>query len=165
MGVSEAALYRHFPSKARMFEALIEFAEESVFGLLNRVMSEQTDTAERLRQLIAVALGFSARNPGITRVLLGDALVGEHERLRSRVAQFSERLETQVRQILRDGELRDDARPALPASAAARTVVALVEGSMSRFVRSHFRQRPDEDIDALRQAVVRAVLRQPGSAA
>ena len=145
-----------------MFEGLIEFAEETVFGLLGRVMAEQPGTADRLRGLLAVTLGFAARNPGITRVLLGDALVGEHERLRARVAQFFERLETQVRQILRDGELRDDARPALPASAAARTVVALVEGSMSRFVRSRFRQPPDEDIEALREALVCAVLRQAG---
>lgn len=162
LGVSEAALYRHFPSKARMFEALIEFAEETVFGLLGRVMAEQDGTDERLRQLLTVTLGFSARNPGITRVLLGDALVGEHERLRARVARFFERLETQVRQILRDGELRDDARPALPASAAARTVVAVIEGSMSRYVRSRFRQRPDEDLETLRHALVRAVLREPG---
>ena len=162
LDVSEAALYRHFPSKARMFEGLIEFAEETVFGLLGRVLSEQPGTADRLRGLLAVTLGFAARNPGITRVLLGDALVGEHERLRARVAQFFERLETQVRQILRDGELRDDARPALPASAAARTVVALVEGSMSRFVRTRFRQPPDEDLDALREALVRAVLKEPG---
>ena len=164
LGVSEAALYRHFPSKARMFEALIEFAEETVFGLLGRVMAEQAGTAERLRQLLGVTLGFAARNPGITRLLLGDALVGEHERLRVRVAHFFERLETQVRQILRDGELRDDARPALPASVAARTVVAVIEGSMSRFVRSRFRQAPDEDLEALRGALVRAVLREPGGA-
>ena len=163
LGVSEAALYRHFPSKARMFEALIEFAEDSVFGLLTRVLNERQGTRERLHGVLAVTLGFAARNPGITRVLLGDALVGEHERLRERVGRFFERLETQVRQVLRDGELRDDARPALPASATARTLIAVIEGSMARFVRTRFRQRPDEDLEVLGQSLVAALLREsPG---
>lgn len=161
VGVSEAALYRHFPSKARMYEALIEFAEESVFGLLGRVMSEQQDTEARLQALLKVTLGFAARNPGITRLLLGDALVGEHERLRERVARFFDRLETQVRQILRDGELRGEARVAIPASSAARTLVAVVEGSMARFVRSRFRQPPTEDLEVLCTALIGALLRAP----
>ncbi len=161
VGVSEAALYRHFPSKARMYEALIEFAEDSVFGLLGRVMGEQRDTRARLQAVLDITLGFAARNPGITRVLLGDALVGEHERLRERVARFFERLDTQVRQILRDGELRDDARAALPASAAARTLLAVIEGSMARYVRTRFRQSPDEDLESLRTVFIGALLRAP----
>ena len=159
LGVSEAALYRHFPSKARMFEALIEFAEESVFGLLNRLLAEQQDTRARLGGLLAVTLGFAARNPGITRVLLGDALVGEHERLRERVARYFDRLETSVRQILREGELRDDTRAAVPQAAAARTLIAFIEGSMARFVRSRFRQSPDEDLETLQRVVLVALLR------
>jgi TetR/AcrR family transcriptional regulator len=163
VGVSEAALYRHFPSKARMYEALIEFAEDSVFGLLGRVVGEQQDTRARLQALLGVTLGFAARNPGITRLLLGDALVGEHERLRERVARFFERIETQIRQILRDGELRDDARVAVPASAAARTLLAVIEGSMARFVRSRFRESPEEDLETLRTALVGALLRAPAA--
>jgi len=99
--------------------------------------------------------------PGITRLLLGDALVGEHERLRERVAQFFDRLEAQVRQILRDGELRDEARVAIPASSAARTLVAVIEGSMARFVRSRFRQPPTEDLEVLCTALIGALLRAP----
>ena len=96
VGVSEAALYRHFPSKAKMFEALIEFAEESVFGLANRILAEEGDATRRCERILTMLLTFSDRNPGITRVLLGEALLGEHERLRARVSQFFDRFETQL---------------------------------------------------------------------
>ena len=88
VGVSEAALYRHFASKAQMFEALIEFAEETVFGVFNQVMSEQREAEIRLLHLTTALLRFAERNPGIARVLTGDILLGEHERLRGRVQQF-----------------------------------------------------------------------------
>ncbi|RKZ66619.1 MAG: nucleoid occlusion factor SlmA, partial [Gammaproteobacteria bacterium] len=102
VGVSEAALYRHFASKAKMFEALIDFSEESVFGLINSILEQEKDAIVRCEKIVQVLLGFSERNPGITRVLVGDALVGENERLRGRVLQFFERLETQFKQILRE---------------------------------------------------------------
>ncbi|MDX1574125.1 MAG: nucleoid occlusion factor SlmA, partial [Methylophaga sp.] len=105
LGVSEAALYRHFPSKARMFEGLIEFAEDTVFGLIRRIMDDEKDALARCEKIIALLLGFSAKNPGITSVLVGVALTGETERLRQRVSQFFDRLETQFRQILREREL------------------------------------------------------------
>jgi TetR/AcrR family transcriptional regulator len=144
VGVSEAALYRHFPSKAKMFEALIEFAEESVFGLVTRIISEEPDPTRRCERLLTMLLTFSDRNPGITRILLGEALVGEHERLRVRVSQFFDRLETQLKQVLREGEQVADLR--LPASVAviANLLMAVFEGRMIQFSRSDFEHPPLE---------------------
>ena len=107
VGVSEAALYRHFASKAKMFEALIDFAEESIFGLINKIISNETDATLRCEKIIQLMLGFSEKNPGITRILIGDALLGENERLHARVMHFLDRLETQFRQILREANLGD----------------------------------------------------------
>jgi TetR/AcrR family transcriptional regulator len=145
VGVSEAALYRHFPSKAKMFEALIEFAEESVFGLSKRIMSEEHGPARRCEKLISMLLAFADQHPGLTRILLGDALVGEHERLRARAAQFFDRFETQLRQVLRDAR-QDD--PGLLAPGAVATVanllMAVVEGRMAQYRRSGFSRSPIE---------------------
>ena len=144
VGVSEAALYRHFPSKAKMFEALIVFSEESVFGLANRIVAEERATAGRCERILRMLLGFSERNPGITRVLLGEALVGEHERLRSRVSQFFDRFETQLKQILREGEQNDGVRLLAPVGAVANLLMAVVEGRMIQFSRSGFTRAPTE---------------------
>jgi TetR/AcrR family transcriptional regulator len=144
VGVSEAALYRHFPSKAKMFEALIEFAEESVFGLANRILSEEPDATRRCERILSMLLTFSDRNPGITRVLLGEALVGEHERLRVRVTQFFDRLETQLKQILREGEQVADLRLGASVAAIANLLMAVVEGRMTQFSRSGFEHPPLE---------------------
>jgi len=116
LGVSEAALYRHFPSKARMFEALIEFIEDTVFGLINRILDDQPTAQARCEAILGVLLGFAARNPGLSRILVGDALTGENERLRTRIMQFYDRLETQLKQILREAESKGE----LPASAIPR---------------------------------------------
>ncbi len=144
VGVSEAALYRHFASKAKMFEALIDFAEESVFSLANKIMEQDKDVILRCERLIQLVLGFSERNPGITRVLLGDALVGENERLRVRVGKFFERVETQIKQILREANLSNGARAMAPIDAAANEIVALIEGRMSQYVRTNFEKKPTE---------------------
>lgn len=144
VGVSEAALYRHFASKAKMFEALIDFAEDSVFSLTNKIMEQEQSVLLRCERLIQLILGFSERNPGITRVLLGDALVGENERLRARVAKFFERVETQVKQILREANLADGPRAMAPIDAAANQIVALIEGRMSQYVRTNFNRKPTE---------------------
>ena len=144
VGVSEAALYRHFASKAKMFEALIDFAEESVFSLINKIMEQDQNVMLRCEHLIQLILGFSERNPGITRVLLGDALVGENERLRVRVGKFFERVETQVKQILREANLSDGPRAMAPIDAAANEIVALIEGRMSQYVRTNFNMKPTE---------------------
>jgi TetR/AcrR family transcriptional regulator len=140
VGVSEAALYRHFPSKARMFEGLISFAEESVFARINQILGEEKNTQVRTARVVYLLLGFSDRNPGITRILLGDALVGERERLHERVQQFFERVDLQLRQILREAELRKDADLRASPEAAAALLTAFVEGRMQQFLRSRFTQ-------------------------
>lgn len=149
LGVSEAALYRHFPSKAKMFEALIAFAEETVFGVIAKILGEEADGRERVRRILQVMLTFSSRNPGITRILLGDALVGEHERLRERAAQFFERLETLVRQILRESRLRESVRANIAPTEAARVITTCVQGAMAGYVRSGFRQQPSTGLEPL----------------
>ena len=143
VGVSEAALYRHFASKAKMFEALIDFAEETVFGLMNRILAQDRDILLRCEKMLQLLLGFSERNPGITRVLLGDVLVGENDRLQARVAQFFERLETQFRQVLRETNLETGApRPAGSIEATANQLLAFAEGKMCQYVRSSFTKLP-----------------------
>ena len=153
VGVSEAALYRHFPSKAKMFEALIEFAEESVFGLANRVLGEESDATRRCERILTMLLTFSDRNPGITRVLLGEALVGEHERLRARVSQFFDRFETQLKQILREGEQIADLGLRASVAAIANLLMAVVEGRMTQFSRSGFEHSPIESWEQQWQAL------------
>jgi len=138
VGVSEAALYRHFPSKARMFEGLISFAEENVFARINQILEDEKNTQIRVAKVIYLLLGFADRNPGITRILLGDALVGERERLHERVQQFFERVDVQLRQILREASLRQDASLRASPEAAAALLTAFVEGRMQQFLRSRF---------------------------
>ncbi|MGD8957807.1 MAG: nucleoid occlusion factor SlmA [Chromatiaceae bacterium] len=140
VGVSEAALYRHFPSKARMFEGLIGFAEENVFARFNQILSEEKNTEARVAKVIYLLLGFADRNPGITRVLLGGALIGERERLHERVQQFFERIDLQLRQILREAQLRQDVRLRCKPEDAAALLTAFVEGRMQQFLRSRFAQ-------------------------
>ncbi len=143
VGVSEAALYRHFASKAKMFEALIEFAEDSIFSLFNQVMGEQKDARTRCLHLTTALLKFAERNPGIARVLVGDVLVGEHERLRQRVAQFFARVETQFKQALREAILSDDRTPNPDAVAASADVLlAVTTGRLDQFVRTDFTTLP-----------------------
>lgn len=138
VGVSEAALYRHFASKARMFEGLIEFAEETVFARINLILEEEKETEARCAKVVYLLLGFADRNPGITRVLLGDALVGERERLLQRVQQFFERVDVQLRQILRESSLRGDAVLRVEPEAGSSLLTAFIEGRLHQFQRSRF---------------------------
>jgi TetR/AcrR family transcriptional regulator len=147
VGVSEAALYRHFPSKAKMFEGLIEFIEDTIFGLVNRILKEESSAIKQCENILALLLGFSERNPGLTRILSGDILTGETERLRLRVNQFFERLETQLKQILREGELSKELSIAIPVQAQANLFVAVAEGRMIQYVRSGFKRSPLESWD------------------
>ena len=163
VGVSEAALYRHFPSKAKMFEALIEFAEESVFGLANRILNEEHDAVRRSERILTMLLTFSDRNPGITRVLLGEALVGEHERLRTRVSQFFDRFETQIKQVLREGEQATNSGMRAPVATIANLLMAVVEGRMTQFSRSGFTRSPTEDWDRQWQALRAGLFADPES--
>jgi TetR/AcrR family transcriptional regulator len=142
VGVSEAALYRHFPSKAKMLEALIEFIEESVFNLVNRILQDEKGMHARCQKILSVALGFAEKNPGITRLLTGDVLLGETERLRKRIDKFYERLETQLKQVLREGEANQELKPVSPVQAQANLMLCLVEGRLQQFVRSGFTISP-----------------------
>ena len=146
VGLSEAALYRHFPSKARMFEGLIEFAEDVIFTLFNQVMSEQHEARTRCFHLTIALLRFAERNPGISRILMGDILVGEHQRLRVRVMKFYARVETQFKQALREANLTDgETRDSAAVAATAGLLVAVVVGRLDQFVRSDFKTSPTAD--------------------
>lgn len=147
VGVSEAALYRHFPSKAKMFEGLIEFVEDAVFSRVAVITGEQGNALEQVGKILQLLLTFMERNPGISRIFNGDALAGEHPRLRDRVGQFYDRLETQIKQILREAEIREGKRTQLIVSSSANVLMAAAEGRISQFVRSHFQRRPTEDWD------------------
>jgi TetR/AcrR family transcriptional regulator len=157
VGVSEAALYRHFASKAQMFEALIDFAEETIFSLVTRILEQESDADMRCDRIVKLLLGFAERNPGITRVLLGDALVGENERLRVRVVKFFDRVETQIKQILREANLGQGPRANGTIDVTANHIMTLIEGHMSRFVRTNFEKKPtayvDEQWQVLRQGL------------
>ena len=145
LDVSEAALYRHFPSKARMFESLIEFIEESIFSRINRILAEEPDPQARVQQIAILLLGFAEKNPGLARLLQGGVLTGETERLRTRISQFYDRVETQLRQILREGEVANGGKT--PVNDSARLFLALIEGRIAQFVRSDFKQLPADGWD------------------
>ena len=159
VGVSEAALYRHFASKAKMFEALIDFSEDAVFGLITSILEQEKDAIVRCEKIVQVLLGFSERNPGITRILAGDALVGENERLRARALQFFERLETQFRQILREANLDDSARLIGTIDSGANQILTLVEGKMNQFIRTSFNKKPTEHYQEQWQVLQRGLFR------
>ncbi|WP_336365751.1 nucleoid occlusion factor SlmA [Marinobacter sp. C2H3] len=147
VGVTEAALYRHFPSKRKMFEALIEFAEDAVFSRCQVILQEQEDARTRLLQLAHLVLVFAERNPGLCCVLTGDALMGEDAALRKRASQFFDRLETQLRQVLKEGEIREGLRPRTSAARGAEFVMVFLEGRTQRFVRSSFARLPTADFE------------------
>ncbi|GEM76035.1 nucleoid occlusion factor SlmA [Vibrio sagamiensis] len=147
VGVSEAALYRHFPSKARMFEGLIEFIEDALMTRINRILEDEKDTLERIRMVMHLILAFSERNPGLTRILSGHALMFENERLRERINQLFERIETQLRQILRERKLREGKSFPVDERILAAQILGQVEGSLNRFVRSDFKYQPTENFD------------------
>lgn len=142
VGVSEAALYRHFPSKAKMFEGLIEFIEESIFGLVTRILQEENQANRRCEKILTLVLGFAQKNPGITRLLTGDVLTGETERLRKRIDKFYERIETQLKQVLREGEAGGEFQLGPQIPACANLLLASIEGRMQQFVRSGFTAQP-----------------------
>ncbi len=147
VGVSEAALYRHFPSKTKMFEGLIEFIEDTVFSRVNQIVKEDLTAIRQCEVILSLVLHFVERNPGFTRLLTGEALTGETDRLRQRIHQFFERLETQIKQILREAELREGIRPVLPVNSAACLLLACAEGRIAQFARSNFKRSPTEHWD------------------
>jgi len=146
--VSEAALYRHFASKAQMFEGLIDFIESSVFTLVNQVVERDASGAVQAQKITTVLLQFGEKNPGMTRVMVGDALVFEHERLGSRMNQFFDRVESQLRQSLRlAAEAAGSATPTVDANALASALTSLIVGRLQRYARSGFRRLPTEYLD------------------
>jgi TetR/AcrR family transcriptional regulator len=160
VGVSEAALYRHFPSKSKMFEGLIEFIEDTLFTRVSIILSEESTAAKRCEKMLMLLLAFSERNPGITRILTGDALAGETERLHLRVAQLYDRFETQLKQVLREAEVREGLRPVIPVAAAANILLAAAEGRISQFVRSGFQRPPTADWQQQWQLMIHGFFRE-----
>jgi TetR/AcrR family transcriptional regulator len=149
LDVSEAALYRHFASKAQMFEGLIEFIETSVFTLVNQIAERQDGGGVQAQKILAVLLQFGEKNPGMTRVMVGDALVFENERLSVRMNQFFDRLESQLRQSLRsDAEAAGSATPTVDAQVRASVLTAFAVGRLQRYARSGFKRAPTEHLDA-----------------
>ncbi|QSX33967.1 nucleoid occlusion factor SlmA [Shewanella avicenniae] len=142
VGVSEAALYRHFPSKTRMYEGLIEFIEESLLSRINLIMAEEKDTMRRCHLMLHLLLVFAEKNPGISRLLNGDALLGEHERLRDRINQLFAKVETHLKQILREKTLREGQKFNIDESILANMLLAIAEGRITQFVRSEFKLKP-----------------------
>ena len=148
--VSEAALYRHFASKAQMFEGLIDFIETSVFTLINQITERDNDGAVQARRIVLVLLQFGEKNPGMARVMVGDALVYEHERLNQRMNQFFDRVESQLRQCLRlSADALGSATPSVGAQALASGLTALMVGRLQRFARSGFKRLPTEHLEGL----------------
>jgi len=164
LGVSEAALYRHFASKAQMFEGLIEFIEQSVFSLINQIVERQALTidlathaggAPQAARMIALLLQFAEKNPGMARVMVGDALVFENDRLIQRMNQFFDKIESSLKQCIRDGALAENgSTPTVQAQTSASVLVAFAIGRMQRFVRSGYRRLPTENMEASLSLIV-----------
>ena len=148
LDVSEAALYRHFASKAQMFEGLIEFIETSVFTLVNQVVEREPTPTLQAQKIATVLLQFGEKNPGMTRVMVGDALVFEHVRLIARMNQFFDRVESQLRQCLRAGaEAAGSSTPTVQAQALASAITSLIVGRLQRYARSGFKRLPTEHLE------------------
>ena len=159
VGVSEAALYRHFPSKSKMLEGLLEFIEESLFSRINRILAEEPTAQQRCKMVLWLLLSFAERNPGLARLMLGDALQGETERLRNRVRQLFDRLETQLRLILREWAVTRVPGPELGSTAGANLMLSAAEGRINQFVRSEFRALPTSGWEEQWKALERAIFR------
>jgi len=148
--VSEAALYRHFASKAQMFEGLIDFIEQSVFTLVNQILEREGATgAQQAARILTLLIQFAERNPGMTRVMVGDALVYENERLQQRMNQFFDKIEATLRQVLRGAAaVEGSSTPTIDAQVRAAALTAFVVGQLQRFARSGFRRAPSEHLEA-----------------
>ena len=149
LSVSEAALYRHFASKAQMFEGLIEFIEQTVFTLVNQITEREVAGHAQAAKVVAMLLHFGEKNPGMTRVMVGDALVYENERLQARMNQFFDKIEATLRQCLRSAAEADgSATPSVDAQVRGSVLTAFVVGRLQRFARSGFKRAPSEHLEA-----------------
>ncbi|MEW5943220.1 MAG: nucleoid occlusion factor SlmA [Pseudomonadota bacterium] len=142
--VSEAALYRHFASKAQMFEGLIEFIEQTLFGLINKITAEERSGVKQMEAVLSLLLGFARKNPGMTRVLIGDALVNEDERLQARINQLHDRLEATLKQSLRIAASQNEIAAGTDAAAQANLMMCYVAGRWHQFAKSGFKRDPTE---------------------
>ena len=143
--VSEAALYRHFASKAQMFEGLIEFIEQSVFTLINQIAEREADVQTQAGRIVGMLIQFAEKNPGMTRVMVGDALVFENDRLQQRMNQFFDKIEASLKQCLRAAG--DAAMPTVDAQVRASVLTAFIVGRLQRFARSGFKRVPSEHLE------------------
>ncbi len=157
VGVSEAALYRHFPSKARMFESLIEFAEESIFSRINIILGKSTTSDDQVGQIISLIITFASRNPGICRILTGEALTGEQKRLRVRVAQLFSRLEVQIKQIIQEKAVAEGKDKSAIAN-ISNLLINVIDGKLQQFIRSDFNRPPLENWDKQWQILYKHLL-------
>jgi TetR/AcrR family transcriptional regulator len=149
IGVSEAALYRHFASKAQMFEGLIDFIEQSIYGLLTQIAEKEGEATLKAQRMIAVLLQFAEKNPGMSRVMVGDALILEHDRLNQRMNHFFDRIESTLRQVLKESQkVRSSATPTVLNNQWASLMTTFVMGRLHRFVRSDFKKMPTEHLEA-----------------
>lgn len=144
VGVSEAALYRHFPSKFKMFEGLIDYMDETVFSRIKKIMEEESAVTVRCEKICLLVLTFAEKNPGLSRLLFGDVLLGERDLLRHRTAQFYERISLQIRQAMRDAVLQENCQFSCSPSVLASLLTALIEGRVSQYVRSGFKVMPTQ---------------------
>ena len=155
LDVSEAALYRHFASKAQMFEGLIDFIEQSVFSLVNQIQDRESDSVVQVRKVLTALLQFGEKNPGMVRVMVGDALVFENERLLARMSQFFDRIESHLRQSLRAAaEAGGSTTPTVDANVRAAVLTAFAIGRLQRFARAGFKRSPTEQLDLALQLLV-----------
>ena len=161
LDVSEAALYRHFASKAQMFEGLIEFIEQSVFSLINQIVQRESASEavkvapdvqagrHQVGQVVTMIMQFAEKNPGLTRVMVGDALVFENERLQLRMNQFFDKIEAALKQSLRPAvQASGSATPTLETQVRASVITAFLVGRLQRFARSNFKRIPSENLEA-----------------
>jgi len=156
IGVSEAALYRHFASKAQMFEGLIEFIEQTLFGLINKITAEEQSGVKQMEAILPLLLGFARKNPGMTRVLIGDALVNEDDRLQARINQLQDRLEATLKQSLRIAASQGEIPAGVDAAAQANLIMCYVVGRWHQYAKSGFKREPMEHWQAQWQALVAA---------
>ncbi|HVE48711.1 MAG TPA: nucleoid occlusion factor SlmA [Casimicrobiaceae bacterium] len=149
LGVSEAALYRHFASKAQMYEGLIEFVESTLFSLVNKIQAETPDGASQAEQIVVMLLGFAEKNPGMTRVLIGDALVNEDERLQARMNQLYDKLEASLRQSIRVAQMGNGWHG--DANADASVLLAFAIGRWALYAKTGFKRMPQEGWELARK--------------
>ncbi len=154
LDVSEAALYRHFASKAQMFEGLIEFIEQTLFGLINKLTAEEKNGIRQINGILSLLLGFAKKNPGMTRVLIGDALVNENDRLQVRINQLHDRLEATLKQALRFAAGEQEITSGLDAAAQANLLMCYVTGRWHQFAKSGFKRDPLEYWEAQRRELL-----------